>query len=150
MLEITNFVLELFNKTFNIMKKERIMAAFAVLVTATILVWLLNSERVENVRSILMIGIPVVILIFAILVVVKRWKAAKNKLPAEDELSKRIQQRGAATSFYVSLYLWLALMFFEENIDLERSTLIGAGIVGMAIIYALSWLFHRYLTPSHD
>jgi peptidoglycan/LPS O-acetylase OafA/YrhL len=97
-----------------------------------------------------MIAIQVVILVFAVLVVAKRWKASREKLPVEDEMSKKILRRGAATSYYVSLYLWLALMFFEDSIDLERSTLIGAGILGMAIIYALSWLFHRFVKPSHD
>ncbi len=58
--------------------------------------------------------------------------------------------RDAATSYYLSLYFWLALMMFEERISLERSTLIGVGITGMAILYALSWIYHRYFSCSHD
>ena len=97
-----------------------------------------------------MVPIQIVVLGFAVVVVVKRWKAKKEKLPAEDEMSKKILRRGAATSYYVSIYLWLALMFFEESINLERSTLIGAGILGMAVIYALSWIYHNYIRRSHD
>jgi hypothetical protein len=61
-----------------------------------------------------------------------------------------ILRKGAATSYYVSIYMWLAFMFFEEYIDLERRTLIGAGILGMALIYALSWFYHNYIRRSHD
>ena len=97
-----------------------------------------------------MIPIQIVILVFALVVVVKRWRAQKEKLPAEDEMFKQILRRGAATSYYVSIYLWLALMFFEDRVDPERHTLIGAGILGMAIIYALSWIYHNYIRRSHD
>ncbi len=94
--------------------------------------------------------IQFVVLAFAIVVVFRRLKSAKQKLPAEDEMSKRILQRSTATAYHLSLYMWLAFMFFEERIELERSTLIGAGILGMAIIYALSWVYHSYIRKSHD
>ena len=132
------------------MKRSIIIAVLAVLVTATMVVWMLNSESRISGKAIAMGSIQLVILVFAVLVVYKRWTAAKNKLPAEDEMSKSILRRGAATSYYVSIYMWLAFMMFEERIDLERSTLIGAGILGMAIIYALSWVYHSYIRKSHD
>ncbi len=113
MLYNSNFVLDLTNITFQIMRKAIIIAMIAVLVTVTIAVWLINSERPLNIEGSLMIPIQIVILVFAIFVVVKRWRSAKEKLPAEDEMSKKILRRGAATSYYVSLYLWIALMYFE-------------------------------------
>jgi peptidoglycan/LPS O-acetylase OafA/YrhL len=132
------------------MRKTVIIAVLAFLVLGTMLLWLLNSDSTFKGSSYLMIGIQVIVLAFAMLVVVRRWTARKQNLPAEDEMSKRILQRGAATSYYLSLYLWLALMFFEESIKLERSTLIGAGILGMAILYGLSWVYHFYIKQSHD
>lgn len=132
------------------MKRTIIIVAIAVLVLATMVLWLLNSDNTLKGSVTGILGIQLVVLVFAVLVVVKRWTAAKNKLPAEDEMSKGILRHGAATSYYVSLYMWLAFMFFEDRIDLERSTLIGAGILGMAIIYALSWVYHSYIRKSHD
>jgi hypothetical protein len=132
------------------MKRSLIIAALAVLVTATMVVWMLNSESRISGKALAMGSIQLVVLVFAALVVYKRWTAAKNKLPAEDEMSKSILRRGAATSYYVSIYMWLAFMMFEERIDLERSTLIGAGILGMAVIYALSWIYHSYIKRTHD
>jgi peptidoglycan/LPS O-acetylase OafA/YrhL len=132
------------------MKRSIIIGILAVLVLGTLVIWMLNSEGPITGTAIGIGVIQVVVLVFAGLVIYRRWTAAKNKLPAEDEMSKNILRRGAATSYYVSLYLWLALMFFEERIALERSTLIGAGILGMAIIYGLSWLYHNYIRKSHD
>ena len=132
------------------MKRSIIIAVLAVLVTATLVVWMVNSENSISGKTIGIGGIQVVVLGFAALVVYKRWTAVKNKLPAEDEMSKGILRRGAATSYYVSIYMWLAFMYLEERIELERSTLIGAGILGMAIIYGLSWVYHSYIRKSHD
>lgn len=138
------------------MRRAIIIAVISLLVVGTFVVWIVNTERASenklsiDATSILMVAVAVVVLIYAVLVVVKRIRDAKNHLPSEDEMSKKILRRGAATSYYSSLYLWLVIMFFEERIDLERSSLIGAGILGMAIIYALSWLFHRFVLTPHD
>jgi len=132
------------------MRKAIVIAVLAILVLATMVVWFIKSGATLDFGGSSIMIIQFVVLAFAILVVVRRVKSAKQQLPAEDEMSKGILRRGAATSYYVSMYMWLAFMFFEERIDLERSTLIGAGILGMAIIYALSWIYHSYIRKSHD
>ena len=132
------------------MKRSIILAVLAVLVTATIAVWMFNSEGSISGRAIGIGSIQLVVLVFAAFAVYRRWTAAKNKLPAEDEMSKKILIRSTATSYHVSLFMWLALMYFEEGLDLEGHELIGGGILGMAIIFALSWIFHRYIRRSHD
>jgi peptidoglycan/LPS O-acetylase OafA/YrhL len=132
------------------MRKAIIISALAVLVLATLVIWMLNSESSISGTAIAMISIQVIVLVYAALVVYKRWTAAKNKLPAEDEMSKKILQRSTATSYHVSLFMWLALMYFEEDIKLEGHELIGAGILGMAVIFGLSWVYHMYIKRSHD
>jgi len=132
------------------MRKAIVIAVLAVLVLATMVVWFIRSGATLDFGGSSIMIIQFVVLAFAILVVFRRLKSAKQKLPAEDEMSKGILRKGAATSYYVSIYMWLAFMFFEERIDLERSTLIGAGILGMAVIYALSWVYHSYIRKSHD
>ena len=132
------------------MRKAILIAVLAVSVLATMVIWFIRSGATLDFGGSSIMVIQFVVLAFAIVVVFRRLKSAKQKLPAEDEMSKSILRRGAATSYYVSMYMWLAFMFFEERIDLERSTLIGAGILGMAIIYALSWVYHSYIRKSHD
>jgi peptidoglycan/LPS O-acetylase OafA/YrhL len=137
------------------MRKAIVAAVLAVMVVGTIALWIVNTERSSdtsmslNGSVILMMVVALVILVYGVLVILKGIRDAKNKLPAQDELSKKILIRGAATSYYISIYLWLAIMYFEERIELERSSLIGAGILGMAIIFALSWIYHRFIRSPH-
>lgn len=58
----------------------------------------------------------------------------KQNLPTEDE-SRSGSCSAGQELLTTSPYMWLAFMFFEERIDLERSILIGAGILGMAVLY---------------
>jgi len=132
------------------MRKAIVIAVLAVLVTVSMIIWFVNSGATLDIKGSSMIIIQFVVVGFAVIVILRRLKSAKQNLPAEDEMSKSILRRGAATSYYVSIYMWLAFMFFEERIELERSTLIGAGILGMALIYALSWVYHTYIRKSHD
>jgi hypothetical protein len=88
-------MLESYNKSPRIMKRAIIIAAIALLVVVTIVLWLVNSGESQKGSLSLMLGIQLIVLVFAVLVVVKRWTAAKNKLPAEDEMSKGILRRGA-------------------------------------------------------
>ncbi|MBP1770435.1 MAG: hypothetical protein H6P96_1053 [Candidatus Aminicenantes bacterium] len=45
-----------------------------------------------------------------------------------------------ATAFYISIYLWLFIMYFSGKTTLEAHSLIGAGIAGMAVVFVLCWL----------
>ena len=53
-------------------------------------------------------------------------------------------QKTAAWSYYVSLYLWLAIMYFSDKLHYETHTIIGAGILGMAVIFAICWLIFNF------
>jgi peptidoglycan/LPS O-acetylase OafA/YrhL len=92
--------------------------------------------------------LPIVVLIivvsFAIFILITRMKSAKRGEPSEDELSKKIMQKTAAMSFYISLYMWLAVMYFEERLNLDPDQLLGTGIVSMALIFAVCWLFYKF------
>jgi len=69
-----------------------------------------------------------------------RMKRKKHGLPEEDELSKKIAQKSAAISFYFSLVLWLALIFIQSHFFIDIKWLLSSGMIGMAIIFVISWL----------
>ena len=131
-------------------RKAIFLAVLAVSVMVSMIFWFIKSGAAFDLKGSSMLIIQFVVVGFALLVAFRRLKSVKQNLPAEDEMSKNILRRGAATSYYVSLYMWLAFMFFEDSINLERHSLIGGGILGMAIIYALSWVYHMYIKRSHD
>jgi len=103
------------------------------------------SSMVESVTTtdILMFGVLIIVVAFAIFIGLSRLQSEKRGQPSEDEMSKLIVQKTAATSYYVSLYLWIALLFFYGHRNSETETAIGVGVVGMSVIFALSWFYHR-------
>jgi hypothetical protein len=77
----------------------------------------------------------VILFIVSIFFTVKRMKNRKQGLPEEDELSKRIVNKAGAKSFYVSLFLWLALLYVHNHSTVDTEVLFGYGIIGMAFIF---------------
>ncbi len=132
------------------MKRTILIAVIAIMVVVTFILWITNAELSFDLGTILMILIPVIILVLAVLRIVQGMSDVKNQMPAEDELSKMIMLRTGSTSFQLSLFLWLVIGSVEDRIELEGHTVIGMGILGMAILFALSWIYYRFIRKSHD
>ena len=83
-----------------------------------------------------------IILIIAILglfVMYKILMNIKRGEPTADELSSLILQKASSLSFYLSLYLWILVSYFSDSLALETGQLIGYGIIGMAVIFTITW-----------
>ena len=132
------------------MRRTIQIAVIAIMVVVTFILWIAQTELSFDAGTILMIAIPVIILAFAAIRIVRGISDAKNQLPGEDELSKLIMYRAGSTAFQLSLFLWLVIGSIEDRVELEGHTIIGGGILGMAILFALSWIYHRYISRSHD
>lgn len=91
-----------------------------------------------------------VIAILAIIIAVIRFKSFKNREPVEDEYSNKIMQKTAAYSFYVSLYLWLAVSYFSEDSKMDTQQIIGYGVVGMAVVFVVSWVIVKLNGLSNE
>jgi peptidoglycan/LPS O-acetylase OafA/YrhL len=144
MLSISNFVLELLNKYLKVMKKGVIVFILAALVLVTTGIWFFSSTEKFKLYEFVGFGVIILVVGFAVFIGFKRLSSAKRGEPAEDELSKKVMQKTAALSYYVSLYLWLAIMYFSDKIKYETHTVIGAGILGMAITFAICWLVFNF------
>jgi peptidoglycan/LPS O-acetylase OafA/YrhL len=132
------------------MKKGLIMILLAIMVIVTVVFWFTNSTKPVKLGEIAMIGSIVLVVGFALFVAFARIKAVKAGLKPEDELSRKIMQKTASMSFYVSLYWWLFLMYFSSKIKLESHTLIGLGILGMAILFGVFWFYFNYRGKFND
>ena len=124
---------------FITMKKSIIVFIVAILVLATTALWFFTSKVDLKSVDIINFGIIVLVVSFAVFFGVKRFLSSKRGEPAEDELSKKVVRKAAGFSYYISIYMWLAIMYFSDRTDLENHTLIGAGILGMAVIFAICW-----------
>jgi uncharacterized membrane protein len=84
-----------------------------------------------------------ILVAFALFLGYRRTKSYRKDEPQEDELSKKIITKASSLSFYISIYLWLVIMYLSDKSKLAVHTLIGSGIVAMAIVFAICWLVIR-------
>lgn len=122
------------------MKRTILIYIIAALVLITTVVWAWNSGFYGGLPEILMFVGVFIIVGFALFIGISRTRSHLKKEPAEDELSRKVMVKASSLSYYISIYFWLALMYFSDRIVLENHTLIGVGIMGMAIIFFLCWL----------
>ena len=126
------------------MKKSIIVFVVAALVLVTTVLWMLSSSGDFKTNDIGSFVIIFLLVAFAVLMGFKRLSSVRRGEPAEDELSKKVMRNTASLSYYISLYLWLIIGYFSDRFDYETHTVIGAGIIGMAIIFAVCWLIFNF------
>ena len=87
-----------------------------------------------------MAGVVFILVGFAASLGVSRLRSRRRGEPAEDELSKTIMTKASSLAYYVSIYLWLFIMYISDKTTLEAHSLVGTGIAGMAVVFLLCWL----------
>lgn len=125
------------------MKKSYLALIISALVFLTTILWLFKTKKPMSVPEITQIGVILVLIGFGVYVGLTRLISEKRGEPVEDELSKRILQKASSTSYYISIYMWLAFMYISDKTKMETHTLIGAGILGMAILFFVCWIVYK-------
>jgi peptidoglycan/LPS O-acetylase OafA/YrhL len=125
------------------MKKAVIIFIVAALVIATTIIWILSSGNLQLV-DIANFGIIFLLVALAVLLGYRRLSSARRGEPAEDELSKKVMRKASSLAYYISLYLWLLIMLLSDKLNYETHTIIGMGILGMAVVFAVCWLIVNF------
>jgi peptidoglycan/LPS O-acetylase OafA/YrhL len=118
-----------------------VLAAMVVILTA---LWFFSNTNKITTVNILNLGVILLVVGFAVFIGYKSLISAKRGEPTEDELSKKVMLRTSSLSYYISIYLWLVIGYFSDKVKLETHTIIGAGIVGMAVVFAICWLVFNF------
>lgn len=126
------------------MKKAIIIFVLASLILIPAGFWFFSRPSGFKLADILNMLVILLVVAFAVFAGFKKLKSVKRGEPAEDELSKKVMQRAASLSFYISLYFWLIVMYFSDKVKYETHTIIGGGITGMAVIFAVVWLVFNF------
>ncbi len=132
------------------MKKSLIVFIVAGLVLMTTGLWFFTSAKEFSTMDLLHFGVITLIVGFAVFIGFKRLSNAKRGEPVEDELSKKILQKTAAISYYISLYIWVFLIFLKDRVKFETEELLGTGIIAMAVTFGISWLIINYKGIKND
>lgn len=126
------------------MKRGIIILIVMVLVLITAGIWFFSISGNLKPIDLVSFGVILTLVVFAGFFGYKRLTSAKRGEPAEDELSKKVMRRAASTSYYISIYLWLAVMYFSDKVTAATHTMIGAGILGMALVFAVCWIIFNF------
>lgn len=126
------------------MKKAVIIFIVAALVIAAAILWVMHSSGNFKPADVTSYAVLILVVGFALFIGFKKLSSARKGEPVEDEMSKKVMSKSAACSFYISLYLWLALMYFSDKVVYEAHTIIGAGILGMALVFTVCWLVFNF------
>lgn len=132
------------------MKKGVLMIVLGVLVIFGVVIWILIDPTEIKPGNLLMYGIILLLIVFAIAIAISRLRSAKAGLTPEDELSRLMKDKASSRSYYVSLYVWLIVMYLSDKTKLETDALIGAGILGMAVLFAGFWIYFNFKGKIND
>jgi hypothetical protein len=122
------------------MKKTIVSFVISALVLASLVLWALKGQISGNTQEIVMAGIVLVLVGFAVYLGVSRLRSHLHREPTEDELSRKVMTRASSLAYYISIYLWLFIMYISDKTSLAAHSLVGAGILGMAVLFLLCWL----------
>lgn len=124
--------------------KSKLIIIIVLLVLFTSLLWFYYASHDGLPISLVYPVAGVLILVsFAVYTAFRRISSERKGQPGEDELSKLFLQKAAASSFYVSIYLWLGISVIADEWAIEAHTAIMGGILTMMVVFAISWLYHK-------
>jgi uncharacterized membrane protein len=135
--------------------KTRLILISIVTITlfATVALYIFTTASKGTVSSGTLISfiIPLIAVVLAAFFITRGYKEVKLGLPLEDERSKKVLNKAAATTFYVSLYWLLAISWFESffaknlfGVDrLTASQVVDGAVGGMAIFFFIFWFYYN-------
>lgn len=115
----------------------------SIAVLGTTAFWFFFKEKSVSSADVISVGVIVVLVGFGIWFTIRRFSSAKRGEPQEDELSRKIMQKTAAWSYYISLYIWVFMIWLKDRVTLDTEEVLGAGILSMAVIFMLCFIFLR-------
>lgn len=126
------------------MKRSLLVFVVAALVALSTVFWLMQSSGSLNSTDALQFATIGLLVMFALYMGFRRLGSEKRGEPAEDELSKHVLQKAAAWAYFISLYLWVALLVIKDRVSMDTEQLLGTGILGMGVAFAGCWLIVNF------
>ena len=96
-----------------------------------------NSEEMNHfVLMLILVGLATIIGIY-------RLKKQRQGVPSEDEFSMMILNKASSAAFYLSLFMWSAMNYFYNKLELDKDLLVITGVLGMSVIFCICWVYYR-------
>lgn len=126
------------------MKKTQTMLILllAGAVTFSMGLWFYAQREPLSITEYVVAALVLLVVVFSVIVGRKRIRDEKQGLPVEDELSKDIKRRAAASAFMWSFYLWTLITVFTIDTDMRPELPLGAGLLGMGVLFVVFWMYY--------
>jgi len=118
------------------------VALFALVFMSMLLLYGIISGKGMLYESAVWLVLGVIVLTFGVIYLRGGLKEVKNGLPFQDERTKKISLHAGSKSFELSIWWMLALMYIANEIDIIPRHVAAAGILGMALLFFLSWTWY--------
>jgi peptidoglycan/LPS O-acetylase OafA/YrhL len=126
------------------MKRAILVFVIAALVLLTTGLWYFSSAGKMETAEIAGFGVILALAVFALFMGFRKLSSARRGEPVEDEMSKKVMVRASSLSYFISLYMWVFVIYINDRVDIDTEVLIGSGVLGMAVIFALTWLIVHF------
>ena len=93
-----------------------------------------TAEIIYVIMLAIMIGLGIIL-------AAGRSKDLKAGLPVEDELSRKNLNRAGSVTFFISLFIWLIILYLEvhEIMITEAKFLFAFGLIASCFVFLFSW-----------
>lgn len=125
------------------MKKIIPLLVVSALVFGTTLFWFMSAGTGLHPVEIWQFAVILLIVAFALYILISRARSVNRGEPTTDELSKKILQKASSVAFYVSLYIWVAMIFVNDRTTMDTELLLGTGIISMAVVWVALVIFFK-------
>lgn len=128
--------------------KDKMRVFLAAIMTLLVILTVLFFAGILVIKgkiteTILPVGILLLLVVFMIPFVKRRYFDVKQGYPYEDERSRKILMKSSAQAFTLSIWWMLALMWYADSGALIPRHVAAAGIVGMALLFGLCYLYYN-------
>ncbi len=120
------------------------MTIVVIFLTLALILFAITISRKGNIGAgIGSVIIALIILIFAAVVIKRKYTSIKKGFPIADERTKKIEVLAGYYTFLISIWYLLALSYLSDNLIQfkDPSQALSMGILGMAIIFGVCWLY---------
>jgi peptidoglycan/LPS O-acetylase OafA/YrhL len=132
-------------------EKMKVMVGLSIAGIAMLGLALFTMGGVASFSEIVFVVLTIILVIGVTAIIINKSKEVKKGLPAEDELSKKISWRAGAYSYFATIWIAIAIMWYNtlgvDKLGLyELSTveIVGVIVLVSGVIYiSLAMLFNR-------
>ena len=126
------------------MKSSIIAFTISIILLLSVAILIFSSGTAQGTTDILQKIIILILAGFGIFAGFRRLGSKTRMEPAEDELSKKVMRKASSLSFFISIYIWVAMLYLKNKFALDSDQVIGSGIIAMSLTLFICWIIFHF------